>query len=157
MALVQCLEYSWIFSGCRLYAMVLACDSLFNRDLDLRIIGRISTNNSSHGSRNMRVVNIQIQRNIDPAPDIDLVLAELAGYGIKPEIQEGFDDGFYANVKFQSHNIYFLWPSICHRLMQIQGFEMNTIVVCEGNSGWDDYLLLHHFDPNQKLDEISVI
>lgn len=29
------------------------------------------------------------------------------------------------------------------------------IVVCEGAQGWDDYLLLHHFDPAEVLDHFA--
>jgi len=29
-----------------------------------------------------------------------------------------------------------------------------TIVVCQGDHGWDDYLLLHHFDRTLKLDKL---
>jgi hypothetical protein len=30
-----------------------------------------------------------------------------------------------------------------------------AIVVCEGELGWDDYLLLHHFNSDEELDELS--
>ncbi len=30
-----------------------------------------------------------------------------------------------------------------------------TIITCQGKRGWDDYLLLHHFDLSEPLDEIS--
>jgi len=26
--------------------------------------------------------------------------------------------------------------------------------MCEGENGWDDYRLLHHFDPEVEIDEI---
>jgi hypothetical protein len=29
------------------------------------------------------------------------------------------------------------------------------IVVCEGERGWDDYLLLRHFDKSQKIDRLG--
>ena len=31
----------------------------------------------------------------------------------------------------------------------------SSIVCCEGSNGWDDYLLLSHYDHNEKLDEIT--
>lgn len=33
---------------------------------------------------------------------------------------------------------------------------LSTIVVCEGKHGWDDYLLLQHFDPAENLDSLEV-
>ena len=30
----------------------------------------------------------------------------------------------------------------------------STIVTCQGSRGWDDYKLLHHFDPAQTLDRL---
>ena len=32
----------------------------------------------------------------------------------------------------------------------------STIIVCEGKDSWNDCLLLHHFDPNQKLDDVRL-
>ena len=29
------------------------------------------------------------------------------------------------------------------------------MAVCEGQHGWDDYLLLHHYDAELKRDEVS--
>jgi hypothetical protein len=30
-----------------------------------------------------------------------------------------------------------------------------AIVVCQGERGWDDYLLLHHFDSSVPLDQLT--
>ena len=30
-----------------------------------------------------------------------------------------------------------------------------SIIVAQGDRGWDDYLLLHHFDRNEKLDSLE--
>ncbi len=30
-----------------------------------------------------------------------------------------------------------------------------SIAVCQGDAGWDDYLLLHHFDRDQPLDQLA--
>ena len=34
----------------------------------------------------------------------------------------------------------------------VPGLAAAAIIVCEGEHGWDDYLLLHHFDPAEPLD-----
>jgi hypothetical protein len=36
---------------------------------------------------------------------------------------------------------------------KLKSLKIKMIVVCEGERGWDDYLLLHHFDKRQKLDK----
>ena len=33
--------------------------------------------------------------------------------------------------------------------------RQSTIVTCQGSRGWDNYRLLHHFDPEQPLDRLS--
>ena len=30
-----------------------------------------------------------------------------------------------------------------------------AIITCQGKRGWDDYLLLHHFDPAEELDTLD--
>ena len=41
-----------------------------------------------------------------------------------------------------------------HRVLgaRIRG---STIVTCQGTRGWDNYRLLHHFDPEQRLDRLG--
>jgi hypothetical protein len=37
----------------------------------------------------------------------------------------------------------------------LKTLPVNLIVVCEGEHGWDDYLLLHHFNEQEVLDDLQ--
>jgi len=71
----------------------------------------------------------------------------------------GEEDGVrYINITFTSSDIMQLWKTIQKQFLTETSagimFKSGSIIVCEGDFGWDDYLLLHHFDPLEKLDEL---
>jgi hypothetical protein len=74
-------------------------------------------------------------------------------------VVEGEEDGGYINVTYSSGDIPALWSRVRSELAggRTRGPSLLgcTIVVCTGQFGWDDYLLLHHFDPSQSLDEVA--
>ena len=53
-------------------------------------------------------------------------------------------------MNFRTLDLPRLWQAIQESLGFADGWKppiaRALIVVCEGNYGWDDYLLLHHFD-----------
>ncbi|MBI2571654.1 MAG: hypothetical protein HYV63_31985 [Candidatus Schekmanbacteria bacterium] len=63
----------------------------------------------------------------------------------------------FTNIVFYTIDIQSLWISIVESLYNddVIGISMNesSIAVCEGEHGWDDYLLLHHFDPGAVIDK----
>jgi hypothetical protein len=98
------------------------------------------------------------------APDLDLaaVLALFASAAEQAdaelEVTEGEDGGPYVNYDFQTRDLARLWE-----ILQGQVFWDETIgphlarasiATCEGNRGWDDYLLLHHYDRTLTLDTL---
>ena len=48
-----------------------------------------------------------------------------------------------------------LWAAIQEQFRADPELAGAAIVVCQGEHGWDDYLLLHHFDPSESLDEVE--
>jgi hypothetical protein len=74
-------------------------------------------------------------------------------------VVEGQEDGGYINVTYSSDDLPALWSLVRSALAggQMRGASLLgcAIVVCTGQFGWDDYLLLHHFDPSQPLDEVA--
>ena len=108
---------------------------------------------------------IQIQPNRAPALDMasvrgacDVLAAREAIVGGLTSF-EGDDDGPYLNLIFETTDLPALWEMLRSRLFQdkIFGTLMNkaSIVTCEGSRGWDDYLLLHHFDRTEVLDNFD--
>jgi hypothetical protein len=71
------------------------------------------------------------------------------------KIVTGDDDGRYENIMFNADSAgvalsriqaVFDSPSVGHAA------RAGCIVTCQGEHGWDDYLLLYHYDLTQKLD-----
>jgi hypothetical protein len=72
------------------------------------------------------------------------------------EVDEGTDDGRYVNISFISENLKALWPIVRAQLVRL-GLQSACIVTCTGRNGWDDYLLLHHFDSAQPRDSSGAL
>ena len=64
------------------------------------------------------------------------------------------DSGKFINLNIKTNNIKELWVKIKKYLQEHNELANSTIVTCEGSQGWDNYLLLHHFDSKEKLNEI---
>lgn len=69
---------------------------------------------------------------------------------------EGVDEVPYVNLCFDTPALAEAWPMIYSRLFEDPGFgaylKKASIVTCEGQRGWNDYLLLYHFDQTLILD-----
>ena len=109
----------------------------------------------------MSVLCIQIQPN--RAPDIELALIRDAAWQLgSTELftrygeEEGFDQGPYVNLYFDAPSLAEAWPVIGSKLYEDArigpSLQKSSIVNCQGQNGWDDYLLLHHFDQTVALD-----
>lgn len=110
----------------------------------------------------MKHLNIQIQpERIDAAalarvrPAVESLAGEralVAGFQTK----EGDDEGAYLNFTFLAKDLAALWQRIERDLLDAPEFGADlaaaAIVICEGEDGWNDYRLLHHFDPELPLD-----
>jgi hypothetical protein len=99
-------------------------------------------------------LNVQVQPARYTGPDLSEAVATLSQREIGARITEGKDGGSYVNVDFEVADLSALWESIRKDLRAVPALAAATIVVCEGDQGWDDYLLLHHFDPAEPLDSL---
>jgi hypothetical protein len=110
----------------------------------------------------MSVLCIQIQPS--RAPGINLAFirdaaAQLGATALFTQYgeEEGFDEGTHINLYFDAPSPAEAWPVIhstfyddvrlCEMLRKL------SIATCQGQAGWDDYLLLHHFDTTLFLDK----
>lgn len=70
-------------------------------------------------------------------------------------VTEGWDHEGYVNIDLKLADISVIWTELQEELRADPGFACAAIIVCEGRHGWDDYLLLHHFDPLQPIDSLA--
>jgi hypothetical protein len=72
---------------------------------------------------------------------------------------EGDEDGKYLNITFAVESPASAWQELKSKLLESELFGSSlrkcAMVVCTGNDGWNDYLLLHHYDPTVGLDAPS--
>jgi hypothetical protein len=111
----------------------------------------------------MPKLTVQVQPELAPALDFD-ALADLFSDAAdvadaELSISAGEDDGPFVNYDFLATNLGRLWDILKDEVIgdSAQGalIANASIVLCEGKRGWDDYLLLHHYDRSEKLDWLS--
>ena len=102
----------------------------------------------------MKCLSIQLQTDINPEASKEEAISILSNAGFSPEINEGEDNGRYINLNIETDNLKEAWSKIKNSLIKLPRYAKTSIVVCEGSEGWDNYLLLHHFDQSEKLDEL---
>jgi hypothetical protein len=112
----------------------------------------------------MRAICIQFQpeRAADLNPIAVAELLKLVGSNERlvsqVQVTEG-DDGSYINATYSTTVPASVWAAVCEQTLEhaVLGpaFRRSVIVTCTGDSGWDDYRLLHHFDETQPLDGLT--
>jgi hypothetical protein len=109
-------------------------------------------------------LNVQVQPGLSPDLDLAGVLAlfstaaELADAEL--EVTAGEDDGPYVNYDFRTRDLARLWDVLQTQVFMNRAIGPRlaraSIATCEGSRGWDDYLLLHHYDRSFILDSLPI-
>lgn len=72
----------------------------------------------------------------------------------------GTDRGPYVNYFFETRSPGKTWHAVSSSILKSHQIgarlRSSTIITCEGTRGWDNYLLLHHFDPKVGLDSLRM-
>lgn len=71
------------------------------------------------------------------------------------QIVAGEDDGRYENIMFDvesPEHVMLKLAAVFDSPMVGRAARSSCIVTCQGEHGWDDYLLLHHYDRTLVLD-----
>lgn len=118
--------------------------------------GRVAMNNSRKFS-----LQIQFEPGAKAHPGlidnvVDVVKQEggrVTGVSVSEEGGEPFAT---VNVETQDANAF--WRKAKPKLTTTPRSKLlkGMIIVCEGEDGWNDYLLLHHFDKTQEIDALRV-
>ena len=71
--------------------------------------------------------------------------------------EKGEDEGKYLNIVFGSHAPQNLWPHIKAALYNsaLHGkvLHSQSMALRTGEDGWNDYVLLYHFDPHVPVEQ----
>jgi hypothetical protein len=110
---------------------------------------------SAAAESRMKVLNVQLQPDRSPTLDVSATVARLRALASDSWVSQGEDDGRHVNIGFGAADPAELWAAVQEHLRADAGLAGAAIVVCQGECGWDDYLLLHHFDPTEPLDQLS--
>lgn len=77
----------------------------------------------------------------------------------KFRVVDGTDGHYYLDLMFETDRPKDLWRVLEQELFQSsefgEGMQKASMVMCEGQDGWNDYLLLHHFDLTVECDELA--
>jgi hypothetical protein len=108
-----------------------------------------------------------LQVHADLSPGINTAELKLAAELLAKSIpgvrgigfSEGEDEGAYLNIIFASTDPRQAWTSIRKGLLESSSFSSQlkaaSIAMCTGADGWNDYVLLHHYDPTVSPDGTS--
>jgi hypothetical protein len=108
-----------------------------------------------------------IQVHLGRAPGLDTArLAEVAEAIARRtpgsrgfDVSRGEEEGAYLNLLFPTESLPDAWRQLHAELLE--GAEFGDVLwgasmcICTGAQGWDDYRVLHHFDPTVPLDGLA--
>jgi hypothetical protein len=106
----------------------------------------------------MRMIHVQVQPERVKRLNIAAVDMSLRRLGARRELgrrfrfEEGNDRGRYMTFNFTTAKPAALWEAMRAGPFRSALLRSAAMVLCEGENGWDDYLLLHHWDRRRKLD-----
>ena len=108
----------------------------------------------------MKTLSVQLLPDRLPNMDIQAIVRKLENLGSQATVQKSpsnsVADENYINVNFVTDDLSALWKAIESTLISSSTRPVSDgiIIVCEGDHGWDDYLLLYHFDKNEAIDKL---
>lgn len=75
------------------------------------------------------------------------------------QLEAGEDDGPYLNLMFETEAPARVWPILQATFYPAgargDALRASSMAMCTGEEGWEDFLLLHHYDPNLSLDSLE--
>jgi hypothetical protein len=108
----------------------------------------------------MRIIHVQVQpertKRLDVSATIES-LRRIAGNRTlvrRFKFEEGSDNSTYMNFNYLTTKPAGLWQALRSGPLRSKFLRSASMVVCEGADGWNDYLLLHHWDRRRKLDSV---
>ena len=110
----------------------------------------------------MPALKVQVHPERAPRLDLDGVLeifsnaAEMADAELT--VSDGEEDGPYVDFDFLTADLPRLWEVLQSQVFadDVLGpqLALAAIATCQGSKGWDNFLLLHHYDRSLELDTL---
>jgi hypothetical protein len=114
-----------------------------------------------------RTLHIQVQPDLAGSLDTIRLRKEFEAIATENPLvaahrfRNGTDDGDYYNFDFDTPRPSALWEQIRSTIYEAPAFgesvRLSSMAICTGHNGWEDYLLIHHWDPGEDLDEVPAI
>ena len=102
----------------------------------------------------MKYLSLQLQPELNPTVNKEELIDFFKRIGYETEIAEDNESGQYINILIKTNDLKGLWLSLKPFFIVNKNYSDSVIVTCEGDQGWENYLLLHHFDSREKLDTL---
>lgn len=108
----------------------------------------------------MKQINIQLQDSTPANENLPKLLGKLAMIGSAHATTEttwltsGEEDGRYFNLNIECSDLGQVWPLLQPLVTSGLSQGIRMIVTCQGEDGWNDYLLLYHFDESELVDTL---
>ena len=111
----------------------------------------------------LKALSVQVQPHRAPGLDIEgvrAIMTRIAGTPLveRSHFDNGHDEVDYFNFTLGTHDLKSLWTTIQNEVYGDPTLgelvARSSIATCEGPHGWDDYLLLHHYNPKQRRDQL---
>ncbi len=114
-----------------------------------------------------RILHIQVQPGLVESLDVVGLRRAFQKLASNNEIVSGLrfgtgnDNGEYYNFDLDTPRPAELWDQIRKHVFAdvafSDAFNRASMAICTGQNGWDDYLLIHHWDATEDLDEVPAI
>lgn len=106
----------------------------------------------------MKCISVQLQPDRNPSHEVSELIDLVRSIGLYPEIDKSESSEKYINLNFFTEDFKGFWHDIeskvlAHKFLGSWVKDV-SIIVCEGDQGWDNYLVLSHYDDHVNLDEL---
>ena len=102
----------------------------------------------------MKTLSIQAVEDENGVLHKTLIEDNLQELGFSPEVKESFDDEHYVNFYIDTDDLVAVWKAIKSNFVPVKEIANSCMIICQGEYGWDDFLILSHSSPEIELDEI---
>ncbi len=106
----------------------------------------------------MKCLIIQIQPQRDTRHSVNELAALSRTIGRYPEVEPDYEHPEFTNLNYFTEHLPTLWAELQQKLFAdsplSSWLKQVAVVICEGEYGWSDALLLQHFDASEELDSL---